>query len=142
MTIALQVYLETRIWRDLVLNVDDGEKFALGTQDEQRSWQDAYRKIIEQEARDGRYVGRSLPRNDVLYKVRGKAKYAANLSAPGMLHGRFVRSIHPYARIRKIDVARARFAPGVHCVLTAADIPDDRLLVGSLVKDTPILAKD
>jgi nicotinate dehydrogenase large molybdopterin subunit len=125
-----------------VLNVDDGEKFALGTQDEQRSWQDAYRKIIEQEARDGRYVGRSLPRNDVLYKVRGKAKYAANLSAPGMLHGRFVRSIHPYARIRKIDVARARVAPGVHCVLTAADIPDDRLLVGSLVKDTPILAKD
>ena len=138
MTILLQaVETETR-----VLNVDDGEKFALGTEEQQRGWQQTYRELIERESRDGRYVGRSLPRNDVLYKVRGKAKYAANLAAPGMLHGRFVRSTYPYARIKRIDVSRARVAPGVHCVLTAADIPNDRLLVGSLVKDTPILAKD
>ena len=126
-----------------MLNVDDGEKFALGTAEQQRSWQHAYRELIEAFVeRDGHYVGRSLPRNDVLYKVRGKAKYAANLTAPGMLHGCFIRSMYPYARIKRVDVSRAANVPGVQCVLTAADIPDDRLMVGSLVKDTPILAKD
>lgn len=125
-------------------DVDSGEKFALGTEDDQRPWQDAYRSIVEMFENEAghRYVGRSVPRNDVLYKVRGKAKYAANISLPGMLHGRFVRSTHPYARIKRVDVSKARAAPGVQCVLTAADIPDDRLYVGSLVQDTPILAKD
>jgi CO/xanthine dehydrogenase Mo-binding subunit len=128
--------------------VDRGEKFALGTEDEQRQWQEAYRGIVQSlesqpaSADGGRYVGHSVPRNDVLYKVRGKAKYAANLAVPGMLHGKFVRSSHPYARIRRVDVAAAAAAPGVHCVLTAPDIPDDRRLVGSLVNDTPILAKE
>ena len=125
-------------------DIDGGEKFALGTEADQRPWQDAYRALVQAFDGDGarRYVGRSVPRNDVLYKVRGKAKYAANVSMPGMLHGRFVRSTHPYARIKRVDVSKAAALPGVRCVLTAADIPDERLKVGSLVKDTPILAKD
>ncbi|MCC6949704.1 MAG: xanthine dehydrogenase family protein [Bradyrhizobiaceae bacterium] len=125
-------------------SIDDGEKFALGTEGEQRPWQDAYRALVQSfEAGSGRrYVGHSVPRNDVLYKVRGKAKYAANIALPDMLHGRFVRSTYPYARIKRVDVSKASALPGVRCVLTAADIPDDRLKVGSLVKDTPILAKD
>ena len=126
-----------------MLDVDEGEKFALGTAKEQEPWQRAYRELIDGViSGDGHYVGRSLPRLDVLYKVRGKARYAANLSMPDMLHGRFVRSIHPYARIKRVDVSRAAGAPGVQCVLTATDIPPDRLLVGSLTKDTPILALD
>ena len=133
-----------------MFGLDDGEKFALGTSDEQRPWQAAYRSMIDamtgktaaEDAVVGhRYVGRSLPRNDVLYKVRGKARYAANISLPNMLHGCFVRSTHPYARIKRVDVAKARAMPGVQCVLTAQDIPEDRLYVGSLVHDTPILAK-
>src|SRR5215217_1366601 len=124
--------------------VDDGEKFALGSEDTQRPWQEFYRGLVGgvELAGDTRYIGRSVPRNDALYKVRGKAKYAANVSLPDMLHGRFVRSIHPYARIKRVDVSKAAALKGVHCVLTAEDIPDDRLLVGSLVKDTPILAKE
>ena len=133
-----------------MFGLDDGEKFALGTSDEQRPWQAAYRSMIdamtaktaaEDPAVGHRYVGRSLPRNDVLYKVRGKARYAANISLPDMLHGCFVRSPHPYAKIKGVDVAKARAMPGVQCVLTAHDIPEDRLYVGSLVHDTPILAK-
>ena len=124
--------------------IDEGEKFALGSEDEQRPWQDAYRTLVRSfDSEDGsRYVGHSVPRNDVLYKVRGKAKYAANVSLPDMLHGRFVRSTHPYARIKRVDVSKATALPGVRCILTANDIPDERLNVGSLVKDTPILAKD
>ena len=133
-----------------MFGLDDGEKFALGTSDEQRPWQAAYRSMIdamtgktavEDSIAGHRYIGRSLPRNDVLYKVRGKARYAANISVPNMLHGCFVRSMHPYARIKRVDVAKARALPGVQCVLTAQDIPEDRLYVGSLVHDTPILAK-
>jgi CO/xanthine dehydrogenase Mo-binding subunit len=130
--------------------LDDGEKFALGSAEEQRRWQSAYRSMIDamttpatgEDALSLRYVGRSLPRNDVLYKVRGKARYAANIALPGMLHGCFVRSPHPYAKIKRVDVAKARALAGVQCVLTAQDISDDRLNVGSLIHDTPILAKD
>jgi CO/xanthine dehydrogenase Mo-binding subunit len=123
---------------------DEGEKFALGSEGDQRPWQDGYRSLVENidGISDRRYVGHSVPRNDVLYKVRGKAKYAANIFMPNMLHGVFVRSTHPYARLLRVDVSKAKEFPGVQCVLTAADIPSDRLLVGSLFKDTPILAKD
>ena len=133
-----------------MFGLDEGEKFALGTSEEQRPWQVAYRAMIDAVTGDAagaegivghRYVGRSLPRNDALYKVRGKARYAANISLPNMLHGCFVRSPYPYAKIKRVDVAKARALPGVQCVLTADEIPEERLYVGSLIHDTPILAK-
>ena len=125
-------------------DVDDGEKFALGSERDQRPWQEAYRALVEEmdEPAELRYVGRSIPRNDVLYKVLGKAKYAANVSLPNMLHGCFVRSTHPYARILGVDVSAAAASPGVRSILTADEIPADRLYIGSLVNDTPVLAKD
>jgi CO/xanthine dehydrogenase Mo-binding subunit len=126
-----------------------GEKFALGTAEEQAAWQHVYDDLVSQvidrpelSEHTGESVGKRVPRKDVLYKVRGKAKYAANLTLPNMLHGRFLRSIHPYARIRGIDTSKAECAPGVHAVLTAADVTPDRLYVGSLVQDTPFLAAD
>ena len=129
----------------------EGEKFALGTAAEQAPWQEEFHRIIA-EARDGapgpdtadpsRNIGLRLPRNDVLYNVRGRAKYAANISLDGMLHGAFARSPHACARILSVDTAEAAQAPGVHAILTAADIPEDRLLVGTLTEDMPILAKD
>ena len=57
-----------------------------------------------------------------------------------MLHCRFVRSEHPHARLLNIDVSKARTAPGVCAVLTAADIAPERLLIGTLTEDTPVLA--
>ncbi len=124
------------------------DKAGLGSTEDHAHWQKAYQALADAHAdeplgADGlRYVGSSVPRKDVLYKVRGKAAYAANLSFPGMLHGCFLRSTHPYARIKRVDVSKAKTAPGVRAVLTAQDIPDDRLLVGSLVPDTPVLARD
>lgn len=132
----------------------EGQKFAMGTAEDQAVWQREYRRTVEEvrcqteteerpaAAAVGRYVGTSPPRNDVLYKVRGKARYAANLYMEGMLHGRFLRSPYAHARIVRLDVSAARAAPGVHAVLTASDVPEDRLLVGTLENDTPILAKD
>jgi len=53
----------------------------------------------------------------------GRARFVDDIKLPGMLHGCFVRSPHPHARIRALDTAAARAMPGVHAVLTARDMP-------------------
>src|SRR4249920_2520502 len=71
-----------------------------------------------------KYVGRNVARVDGLEKVTGKAKFVGDLTVPGMLHGKILRSTFPHSRIRSIDVSRAEALPGVVAVLTAADIGD------------------
>jgi carbon-monoxide dehydrogenase large subunit len=73
-------------------------------------------------------------------KVTGGARYAGDITRPGMLWATVVRSPHPHARIVSIDTSRARALPGVCAVLTAADLPDVR--VGRVMRDLPVLAID
>jgi len=54
----------------------------------------------------------------------GTAQYADDIDLPGLLHGAVLRSPHAHARIVAIDVSAARALPGVHAVLTSADLPD------------------
>jgi xanthine dehydrogenase D subunit len=86
-------------------------------------------------------IGDSVRRPDAAAKVSGRFPYSSDLSAPGMLWGVTVRSPHPRARIRGIDVAEARRAPGVHAVLTHADVPG-RKVYGLERPDQPVLAFD
>ena len=86
-------------------------------------------------------VGRSVRRPDGAPKARGEFAYASDLWAPGMLWGATVRSPHPHARIAGIDTAAARALPGVHAVLTHADVPGSRVF-GLEVQDQPVLAWD
>jgi aerobic carbon-monoxide dehydrogenase large subunit len=53
----------------------------------------------------------------------GRARFVDDITLPDMLHGCFVRSPHPHARIVAIDAAPALAMPGVHAVLSAADMP-------------------
>jgi carbon-monoxide dehydrogenase large subunit len=55
--------------------------------------------------------------------LTGRARFLDDLKLSGMLHGCFVRSPHPHARIRAIDPTAALALPGVHAVLTARDMP-------------------
>ncbi len=55
--------------------------------------------------------------------LTGQARFVDDIKLPGALHGCFVRSPHPHARIRAIDTAAALAMPGVHAVLTARDMP-------------------
>ncbi len=71
--------------------------------------------------RDFKIVGSRPVRPDGVDKVTGRAKYGADLFAPGMLIGRILRSPHAHARIRGIDASKALAAPGVKAVVTAAD---------------------
>jgi len=79
-----------------------------------------------------RTVGQPLRRVDALGKTVGATVYAGDFSMPHMLHGKVFRSSQSSARIKRLDVSKARALPGVVCVLTAEDLPD-----GKLVTDMP-----
>ena len=63
-------------------------------------------------------LGRDTPRIDAYERVTGRAEYTRDISLPGMLYARVLRSPHPHARIRSIDTSRAEALPGVRAVIT------------------------
>jgi xanthine dehydrogenase YagR molybdenum-binding subunit len=69
-------------------------------------------------------IGHSTPRQNGRAKVTGATRYTVDISLPGMLHGRILRSPLPHARVRSIDVAVAASYPGVHSVLVVARADD------------------
>ncbi len=70
-----------------------------------------------------RVIGTRPIRHDGIDKVTGRAKYGADYSFPGMLHGKVLRSPHAHARIKSINTAKAASLPGVAAVITGADLP-------------------
>jgi xanthine dehydrogenase molybdenum-binding subunit len=87
-----------------------------------------------------RAIGQPLPRPDAIAKVNGTGIYADDLYVEGMLHGKAMRSQYPHARLKRIDVGKARALPGV-VVLTAEDIPG-RKEFGVHEIDWPVLCYD
>ena len=69
-----------------------------------------------------RYVGKSVPRKEDARLLAGAGRYLADIVLPNMLHVAFLRSSIPHARIKSIDVSRARALPGVVEILTGMDI--------------------
>jgi CO/xanthine dehydrogenase Mo-binding subunit len=68
-------------------------------------------------------VGKRPIRSDGWDKVTGRAAFGADLTAPGMLVGKILRSPHAHARIKSIDTSKAKALAGVKSVVTAADMP-------------------
>jgi CO/xanthine dehydrogenase Mo-binding subunit len=62
-------------------------------------------------------VGRDAARQDALERVRGEARFTADIQLPGMLHTAVLRSPHAHARVKTIDLAPALALPGVHAAL-------------------------
>lgn len=71
--------------------------------------------------RDFKVVGTRPNRPDGIDKVTGRARFGADMAAPGMLTGRILRSPHAHARIVRIDTSKAEALPGVKAVVTRAD---------------------
>jgi xanthine dehydrogenase D subunit len=89
----------------------------------------------------GGRLGEPAPRPDAVPKVRGEFVFSSDLWADQMLWGQTLRSPHPHARIKSIDISAALTISGVHAVLTHADIPGPNLY-GLEHPDTPVLAAD
>ena len=85
-------------------------------------------------------IGQPVTRAEGPDKVTGQSQYAADVARPGMLWGKVLRSPFPHAKILNIDTSRAKQLPGVHAVITGAELPDRR--VGRLLRDIPVLARD
>jgi len=68
-------------------------------------------------------IGKDYATPDMIAKVTGRAKYAEDFRAEGMLFCRLALSPMPHGRIRSIDASDALAMPGVKAVLTADDIP-------------------
>ena len=83
-------------------------------------------------------VGIPTPRVEGKDKVTGRAKYAVDVTLPGMLWGKVLRSPIPSGRIKRIDASRALHLPGVKTVVTGEDVTG--LKIGRRVYDMPILA--
>jgi carbon-monoxide dehydrogenase large subunit len=72
--------------------------------------------------RPGRYVGQSVLRREDRRLLTGQGQYVADLVFPRMLHAAFVRSPVAHARIRSVDLSRAKTTPGVAMVLSGAEL--------------------
>ena len=66
-------------------------------------------------------IGDYVPMIDGPEKVSGRAKYTADLMAPGMLAGRIFRSPYSHAEILDVDISEAMKLPGVKAIVTGAD---------------------
>jgi CO/xanthine dehydrogenase Mo-binding subunit len=85
-------------------------------------------------------IGTRAARGDGVPKVRGTADYTADVTLPGMLHAKLLRSPVARGRIRRLDTGGAAAMDGVRAVLTAADAPTHR--TGQAIGDEAIFASE
>ena len=67
-------------------------------------------------------VGTAVPRGEGGGKVSGATVYAADVKLPGLLWAKFLRSPHPHAYIRNVDISKAEKVHGVRAIITGADV--------------------
>ena len=71
-------------------------------------------------------IGKRIQKMDAPEKASGKTRYIHDIDLPGQLYGKILRSARVHARIKSIDTSAAKALPGVHVVITAADIVNQR----------------
>jgi xanthine dehydrogenase YagR molybdenum-binding subunit len=69
-------------------------------------------------------IGQPALRHDGRAKVTGAVRFTTDISLPGMLYGRVLRSPLPHARVRSIDTSVAARHPGVRAILPIASPAD------------------
>jgi CO/xanthine dehydrogenase Mo-binding subunit len=75
-------------------------------------------KKHESAGRVFKVIGTRPVRPDGIEKVTGRARFGADMNAPGMLIGLVLRSPHAHAKIKKIDASKAEALSGVKAVVT------------------------
>jgi putative selenate reductase molybdopterin-binding subunit len=75
------------------------------------------------EDHDHSVVGHSVQKLDAVKLAAGRPAFTDDINLPGMLIGKILGSPHAHARIKHIDVSKAKALSGVHAVLTYKDVP-------------------
>ena len=78
---------------------------------------------IVHSTKEYKVVGKRPIRHDGYDKVTGRARYGADVSLPGLLVGKVLRSPHAHAQIISVDTSEAEAHPDVRAVVTSADLP-------------------
>jgi len=95
---------------------------------------------------DYKLIGKDYSTPDLVAKVTGRAKYAEDFRAEGMLFTKLLLSPMPHGRVRNLDTRAALAMPGVEAILTADDLPaveapgEQMLTNEPLYEGEPILA--
>ena len=95
-------------------------------------------------------IGARMPRHEDPRLLRGRGRFGDDISAPGQLWARVVRSLSAHGQVRELDVAEAGQAPGITAVVTADDLPAGLVIpvrlaiAGTDLRDflQPVLARD
>src|SRR5437870_10840418 len=96
---------------------------------------------MEHERKTNAFVGSPVERIEDLRFLRGRGQYIDDLTREGLLHAVILRSSVAHGRIRAIDAAAARARPGVHAVITAADIGEAVPKIPMRQEPTPALKR-
>jgi CO/xanthine dehydrogenase Mo-binding subunit/CO/xanthine dehydrogenase FAD-binding subunit len=95
-----------------------------------------------QENRAASSIGQRVLNVDWQAKTSGAALYTGDIDLPGMLHARILRSPHPHATIRSINVNAAMAVPGVVAIVTGSELPDRTYIHhGGPMSDRRVLAQ-
>src|SRR5437763_11361136 len=87
-----------------------------------------------------RVVNHSVPREDGVAKVTGRAVFTSDIRLEGMAYAKLLRSPVAHARILSVDTREVLRQPGVIAVLTGSDLHGIDPYYGHAVKDHPLLA--
>lgn len=90
-------------------------------------------------------VGKRVPLKDAPEKVTGKALFTGDITLPGMLHAKVLRSPYAHARVLRVDTSQAERLPGVKAILSqnnaprvkvpvSFDTPSDKVAFGNKVR--------
>jgi CO/xanthine dehydrogenase Mo-binding subunit len=71
-------------------------------------------------------IGKRITKRDAPEKASGQTRYIHDMNLPGQLHAKILRSSRLHAKIVSIDTSKAAALAGVHCVITAADVPEQK----------------
>jgi xanthine dehydrogenase molybdenum-binding subunit len=76
-------------------------------------------KVIERDT----LIGKRIAKLDAPEKAAGMTRYIHDINLSGQLYGKILRSARVHALIKRIDTSKAKALPGVHAVITGADVP-------------------
>jgi len=105
-----------------------------------------FRKDIFADERDDNLneIGKPTRRQDILGHVTGRSPFFDDRQFEGLLHLKCLRSPHHHARIRSIDTKQAEKMPGVHRIISGADVKVNLNTLLSLMgfgrDDEPVLS--